>query len=118
MYPRQSRGAIRPKVSTMPRQHSPANAHLEVYKLTVEKSRLLQELKSLETRKRQIEQRVRQIDQQTERILNAEPTAGDADPATLAAESRRATTKPRLRARPDAAAEPPTVAYESIDIEY
>jgi hypothetical protein len=52
------RGLIRPKISTMPRQKTEATAYLGIYKLSVEKKRLEDELQHLEARKGQIEQRL------------------------------------------------------------
>jgi hypothetical protein len=43
-----------PKISTLPRQQSEATAHLEIYKLLVEKNRLQQELATLDQRRHQI----------------------------------------------------------------
>lgn len=49
---------IYPKVSTMPRQQTEATAHLEMYKLLVEKQRLQQELQTLDQRQQQIHERL------------------------------------------------------------
>jgi len=61
---------IRPKVSTMPRQKSEAAAFLDIYKLTVEKKRLEQELEYLEQRRTQINQRLAVLDRQVDGLEN------------------------------------------------
>ncbi len=55
---------IRPKISTMPRQQSEAAAFLDIYKLTVEKKRLQQELEAIEDRRERIAQRLEVLEQQ------------------------------------------------------
>jgi chromosome segregation ATPase len=62
---------IRPKVSTMPRQKSEAAAFLDIYKLTVEKKRLEQELEYLEQRRSQISQRLVVLEQQVNGLENS-----------------------------------------------
>lgn len=57
------RGLIRPKISTMPRQKTEATTYLSIYKLSVEKKRLEDELLHLEARKAQIEQRLTTLHQ-------------------------------------------------------
>jgi hypothetical protein len=55
-------GPIRPKISTMPRQQTEAAAFLDIYKLTVEKKRLEQELESLEQRRALVVQRLQVLE--------------------------------------------------------
>lgn len=57
------RGLIRPKISTMPRQKTESTTYLSIYKLSVEKKRLEDELQHLEARKAQIEQRLTTLHQ-------------------------------------------------------
>jgi hypothetical protein len=59
-----TRGVIRPKISTMPRQKSEPAAFLNIYKLEIEKKRLQEELHNIEERRGQIIQRLLLIDQQ------------------------------------------------------
>lgn len=54
----------RPKISTMPRQRSEATHYLDIYRLTIERKRLQQELNGLERRCQQINQRLTTIDTQ------------------------------------------------------
>lgn len=65
MHPRRIQGKILPKISTMPRQPTEAAHYLDMYKLTVEKKRLQQELQSLEERSQRIQQRLSEIDAHT-----------------------------------------------------
>ncbi|MBC7880218.1 MAG: gas vesicle protein [Anaerolineae bacterium] len=58
MRPQRSQGKIRPKVSSMPRQNSEAAAYLDIYKLAIEKERLLNELNGLEQRSKHIRERL------------------------------------------------------------
>jgi chromosome segregation ATPase len=62
--PSLSRGNIRPKITTMPRQKTEAAAFLDIYKLTIEKKRLQEELENIETRRQQIYQRLEVLDKQ------------------------------------------------------
>jgi predicted nucleic acid-binding Zn-ribbon protein len=64
--PGPSRGTIRPKITTMPRQKSEAAAFLNIYKLVIEKKRLQEELENIETRRQQIYQRLEVLDKQVE----------------------------------------------------
>ena len=64
MYPKVAPGKIRPKVSTMPRPKSQAADYLNIYKLEIEKKRLLQELQALEQRRHQINERMMSLDSQ------------------------------------------------------
>jgi chromosome segregation ATPase len=61
-----------PKISTMPRQQTEATAHLEMYKLLVEKQRLEQELQSLDQRQQQIHERLGVLESQ---VAELEQTA-------------------------------------------
>ncbi|MGF1460713.1 MAG: hypothetical protein ACFBSG_17010 [Leptolyngbyaceae cyanobacterium] len=55
---------IQPKISTMPRQQSESSRYLAIYKLTIEKKRLYQELASLEKRRDRIETRLQALEQE------------------------------------------------------
>lgn len=68
MHHSPSRGQIRPKFSSMPRQQSEAAAFLDSYKLTVEKKRLQQELSSINQRRDQILQRLAAIDRTVDQL--------------------------------------------------
>lgn len=57
---------IFPKVSTMPRQATEAAQYLDLYKLTVEKKRLQQELEYIDGRRQQLCDRLAEIEQETE----------------------------------------------------
>ncbi len=69
MYRSPYRGKIRPKLSSMPVQRSEARVHLNVYKLAVEKERLEQELRNLETRREQLRERLGTLNNQIEQEL-------------------------------------------------
>lgn len=66
MYSPRPAGRIRPKISTMPRRQSEASHYLDIYKLTVEKKRLQQELASLEQRQQRIQARLALLNTQIE----------------------------------------------------
>ncbi len=70
MYRAPIRGKIRPKLSSMPRRNTPASIYLNIYKMTVEKERLQQELQNIEARRHQIKERISLLDKQTEVELN------------------------------------------------
>jgi chromosome segregation ATPase len=68
MRPQPAKGEIRPKISTMPRQKTEAAAYLNIYKLTIEKKRLQQELNSLEERRQQLQNRLALITSQVHEL--------------------------------------------------
>lgn len=55
-----------PKISTMPRPATEAAQYLDLYKLTVEKTRLQQELEYIDGRRQQLCDRLAEIEQETE----------------------------------------------------
>ena len=55
---------IQPKISTMPRQRSEAAHYLDIYKLTIEKKRLRQELVAIEQRRHRIQERLDLLEEQ------------------------------------------------------
>lgn len=59
---------IQPKVSTLPRQRTEAAHYLDLYKLTVEKKRIQQELENLEQRRKRLYTRLAEIEQQTDTL--------------------------------------------------
>lgn len=54
-----------PKISTMPRPATEAAQYLDMYKLTVEKTRLEQELEYIDGRRQQLCDRLAEINQET-----------------------------------------------------
>ena len=69
-YPRPS-SRIHPKISTLPRQRSEAAHYLDLYKLTVEKTRLKQELSHIEKRRDRIQERLSILEQQISDVEHA-----------------------------------------------
>jgi hypothetical protein len=65
---------IFPKVSTMPRQATEAAQYLDMYKLTVEKKRIEQELESIDERRQRLCDRLAEIHQETEALDVQAPT--------------------------------------------
>jgi hypothetical protein len=65
---------IFPKVSTMPRPQTEAAQYLDMYKLTVEKTRLQQELEYIDERRQRLCDRLAEIEQATEG-LDAQATS-------------------------------------------
>ncbi|MGB3201319.1 MAG: hypothetical protein WBA99_10470 [Nodosilinea sp.] len=76
---------IFPKVSTMPRQQTEAAQYLDMYKLTVEKKRLQQELEYIDERRQRLCDRLDEINRETEG-LDAQATIlrQPAQPSTIA----------------------------------
>lgn len=68
MYPHRSPSQIQPKISTLPRQQSEAAQYLDMYKLTIEKKRLQQELIALEQHRIRLEARLAKINHQVETL--------------------------------------------------
>jgi len=78
---RTSKGQIRPKISTMPRQQTEAAAYLDIYKLVIEKKRLRQELEGMDDRRQQIcdrliilEQHITSLEKTAHQVRDAEAT--------------------------------------------
>lgn len=71
-----------PKISTMPRAQSEATAHLEMYKLLVEKKRLQQELESIDRRRCEILERLTVLQTEVDQlgIPPAHPTVQPSAP--------------------------------------
>jgi len=57
-----------PKISTMPRPATEAAQYLDMYKLTVEKTRLEQELEYIDSRRQQLCDRLAEINQETAKL--------------------------------------------------
>lgn len=55
---------IFPKVSTLPRQRTEAAHYLDMYKLTIEKKRIQQELDNISQKQRLLQDRLTEIDDQ------------------------------------------------------
>lgn len=69
-----------PKISTMPRQRTEATHHLDMYKLSVEKTRIQQELEYLDQRRQRLMVRLAAIHQQTddlEHLAGTQPRSGE-----------------------------------------
>ena len=62
--------SIHPKISSMPRKQSEATTHLEIYKMSVEKNRLQQELENLKNREKHIVKRLTEIEKQTKELIS------------------------------------------------
>lgn len=90
MRPQRQRSPIRPKISSMPRQQTEAGQYLDLYKLTVEKTRLNQELASIEQRRQQITTRLAALEQMVETLQQKAQTLEVAQPAETPAEPQKA----------------------------
>ena len=86
MRPHLSQSQIRPKISTMPRQKTEAAAYLDIYKLVIEKTRLQQELATLEERRDRIQTRLDVLDVEIAALEQSAHQLRDAtpvEPATI-----------------------------------
>jgi hypothetical protein len=88
---------IFPKVSTLPRQRTEAAHYLDMYKLTVEKKRIQQEIANINQRRQSLEARLLEIDQQLGSLSDGAETIRRREDHHLNQESGR---------RPKADAEP------------
>jgi len=87
--------SIPPKISSIPRKQSEATTHLEVYKMSVEKNRLQQELENLKSREKHIIKRLAEIKQETEALMaqvhssqsSAQPQKSEKSPSNPALQS-------------------------------
>jgi hypothetical protein len=80
---------IHPKVSTLPRQRTEAAHYLDLYKLTVEKKRIQQELENLEQRRARLYARLAEIDQEADRLNGLAGTIRIQDSQRLGANGPR-----------------------------
>jgi hypothetical protein len=88
---------IFPKVSTLPRQRTEAAHYLDMYKLTVEKKRIQQEINNINQRRQSLEARLLEIDQQLGSLSDGAEAIRQREDQDLNQESGR---------RPKSAAEP------------
>ena len=103
---------IHPKVSTMPRQQSESSHYLNIYKLTVEKKRLKQELDSLEKRRDRIQNRLVALEQEMLALNGQAQALGDA-----AATSQPSSSEPNSIVYPPATSET-NDAYKTVTLDY
>lgn len=102
-----------PKVSTMPRRQSESAHYLDIYRLTVEKKRLQQELAELENRQRQVQGRLDKLDGQIQALKQGVETLGD----KVAPSTGTAAPQSRVYPRPVAPVAP-AAPYETLTLEY
>jgi hypothetical protein len=112
---------IYPKVSTLPRQRTEAAHYLDMYKLTVEKKRIQQELENLEQRRQRLYSRLAEIDQQTDALGGLAGTIRLHDGQRYGAESSRPVSSGTLAPNvylPDRQTRKPTDDYTTVLLEY
>ncbi len=68
MRPTARRAKIQPKISSMPRQKTDSSVYLDLYKLSIEKSRLQQELETMERRGEEIQKHMVVLEQHMARL--------------------------------------------------
>ncbi|MBF2036561.1 MAG: hypothetical protein IGR92_14070 [Leptolyngbyaceae cyanobacterium T60_A2020_046] len=98
----------------MPRQQTEASHYLDIYKLTVEKKRLQQELTALDQRRDRIQDRLTTLERQiTELDHNAQrlrESGSDAEPHSVVYQP-----SPRYAAAPHAASSPTDFSMLTLD---
>ncbi|MBL1176717.1 hypothetical protein [Pantanalinema sp. GBBB05] len=109
MRPHLPQSQIRPKITTMPRQKTEAAAYLDIYKLVTEKTRLQQELVTLEQRRDLIQQRLETLEGQ---IADLEVTAHQRRDAELTP------TQPSIKAAAKAPAAESSSSFNTMFLEY
>ena len=77
MRPNARRGKIQPKISSMPRQKTDSSVFLDLYKLSIEKSRLQQELDTMERRSQEIQLHMAVLEQHMQRLQQNGEHHGD-----------------------------------------
>lgn len=85
---------IFPKVSTMPRPATEAAQYLDLYKLTVEKTRLEQELEYIDSRRQQLCDRLAEINQETANLGDTATNLRQPTQSPAAAKPQGATFAP------------------------
>jgi len=103
---------IHPKVSTMPRQQSESSHYLNLYKLTVERKRLKQELASLNKRRDRIQDRLTVLDQDINVLTDEARELGEDK-----------TSAPQSLSEPNSVIYPPATAkqsdpYKTVTLDY
>lgn len=105
-----------PKISTMPRRQSESAHYLDIYRLTVEKKRLQQELAELENRQRQVQGRLEKLDGQIQTLKQGAETWGDRIPIPSPTTGIAA---PQSRVYPPPVPPvAPAAPYETLTLEY
>ena len=74
MANRRTPSRIFPKVSTLPRRRTEAAHYLDMYKLTVEKKRIQQELDNINQKQQRLQERLAEIDGQLEGLSDGAET--------------------------------------------
>lgn len=109
---------IRPQISTMPRQQTEATAHLNIYRLLVERDRLQQELQNLDDRRQQITSRLETLNARVAELEQAAQTLREqADQPVSTASNAKAISASTVRSdavRADAASE----EFDLLFLEY
>ncbi|WP_204141848.1 hypothetical protein [Halomicronema sp. CCY15110] len=106
---------IHPKVSTMPRQQSESSHYLNLYKLTIERKRLKQELASLNKRRDRIQDRLAVLDQEINVLTDQARELGEANASTP--QSSPSLSEPNSVIYPPATAKP-TDPYKTLTLDY
>lgn len=101
--------SIHPKISSMPRKQSEATTHLEIYKMSVEKNRLQQELETLKNREKQIIKRLTEIEEDTKALVSQVHSPQD---------SKTASPQKKHPAGPKASSPQSAFDFEEVYVEY
>lgn len=101
-----------PKISTMPRQQSESSHYLSIYKLTVQKKRLQQELDSLAKRRDLLQNRLATLEQEMAALNNQAQTLG-----TASAMPQSSLSEPNSIVYPPTASET-TDPYKTVTLDY
>jgi hypothetical protein len=108
-----SKGQIRPKISTMPRQQTEAAAYLDIYKLVIEKKRLRQELEGMDDRRQQICDRLVVLEQHITALEKTAHEVRDAEASSLTSPAKPANAVPSAPPTPKK-----TSGFDTLSLDY
>jgi DNA gyrase/topoisomerase IV subunit A len=100
MATRRTPSRIFPKVSTLPRQRTEAAHYLDMYKLTVEKKRIQQELDNINQKQQRLQERLAEIDHQLEGLGDGAEALREQEGRRYIDKSKAAAQKPTTQPMP------------------
>jgi hypothetical protein len=124
MATRRTPNRIFPKVSTLPRQHTEAAHYLDMYKLTVEKKRIQQELDNITQKQQRLQERLAEIDHQLEGLGDGADALRDQESKRYSpppAQEKRRATLPMPTSNvylPERRNQPPQDEYSTVVLDY
>jgi hypothetical protein len=126
MATRRTPSRIFPKVSTLPRQRTEAAHYLDMYKLTVEKKRIQQELDNINLKQQRLQERLAEIDHQLAGLGDGAEVLREQEgkryaPASVTARGKQRPTQPMPTSNiylPERSNRPSQDEYSTVVLDY